>query len=117
MSCYVVWLIFFGKQKTAYVMRISDWSSDVCSSDLPRRAGDRPGLESLARPPGCGTDAALAIAPGYRSGASRSDDGVLEMLHPHRPGTGAAGSEQDVVHADRRAFDLDREVVGAHLHE
>src|SRR3546814_5622185 len=27
-------LIFFFKQKTAYVMRISDWSSDVCSSDL-----------------------------------------------------------------------------------
>src|SRR3546814_17650935 len=26
---------FFVKQKTAYEMRISDWSSDVCSSDLP----------------------------------------------------------------------------------
>src|SRR3546814_8136809 len=30
----VVLLIFFFKQKTAYEMRISDWSSDVCSSDL-----------------------------------------------------------------------------------
>src|SRR3546814_20710952 len=30
---YVV-VIFFFKQKTAYEMRISDWSSDVCSSDL-----------------------------------------------------------------------------------
>src|SRR3546814_7407702 len=29
-------LIFFFKQKTAYEMRISDWSSDVCSSDLPQ---------------------------------------------------------------------------------
>src|SRR3546814_3711369 len=28
-------LFFFCKQKTAYEMRISDWSSDVCSSDLP----------------------------------------------------------------------------------
>src|SRR3546814_10015792 len=28
---------FFFKQKTAYEMRISDWSSDVCSSDLPER--------------------------------------------------------------------------------
>src|SRR3546814_1754870 len=28
---------FFFKQKTAYEMRISDWSSDVCSSDLLRR--------------------------------------------------------------------------------
>src|SRR3546814_2564366 len=27
-------VIFFFKQKTAYDMRISDWSSDVCSSDL-----------------------------------------------------------------------------------
>src|SRR3546814_5023102 len=29
-----VLLFFFFKQKTAYEMRISDWSSDVCSSDL-----------------------------------------------------------------------------------
>src|SRR3546814_2047136 len=29
-------LFFFFKQKTAYEMRISDWSSDVCSSDLPQ---------------------------------------------------------------------------------
>src|SRR3546814_19188268 len=29
----VIWFFFF-KQKTAYEMRISDWSSDVCSSDL-----------------------------------------------------------------------------------
>src|SRR3546814_10499885 len=30
-------LFFFFKQKTAYEMRISDWSSDVCSSDLLHR--------------------------------------------------------------------------------
>src|SRR3546814_6743509 len=30
----IVCLVFFFKQKTAYEMRISDWSSDVCSSDL-----------------------------------------------------------------------------------
>src|SRR3546814_4184566 len=29
--------VFFFKQKTAYEMRISDWSSDVCSSDLAGR--------------------------------------------------------------------------------
>src|SRR3546814_18755090 len=35
MCCYVfVCFFFFFKQKTAYEMRISDWSSDVCSSDL-----------------------------------------------------------------------------------
>src|SRR3546814_2979649 len=32
-SCWFC-LFFFFKQKTAYEMRISDWSSDVCSSDL-----------------------------------------------------------------------------------
>src|SRR3546814_3135082 len=31
----LVLIFFFFKQKAAYEMRISDWSSDVCSSDLP----------------------------------------------------------------------------------
>src|SRR3546814_5047079 len=37
-----LWLFFFFffKQKTAYEMRISDWSSDVCSSDLQRVAAE-----------------------------------------------------------------------------
>src|SRR3546814_2254232 len=47
MSCVV--FFFFFKQKTAYEMRISDWSSDVCSADLhgleaagvARRSADR----------------------------------------------------------------------------
>src|SRR3546814_10298812 len=43
---YVVFLsfsvfFFFFKQKTAYEMRISDWSSDVCSSDLLIGHADR----------------------------------------------------------------------------
>src|SRR3546814_1084246 len=33
-----VFLFFLFKQKTAYELRISDWSSDVCSSDLPNHA-------------------------------------------------------------------------------
>src|SRR3546814_2320547 len=33
-------VVFFFKQKTAYEMRISDWSSDVCSSDLQEREVD-----------------------------------------------------------------------------
>src|SRR3546814_19511038 len=40
MSSFVVLVLgwfFFFKQKTAYEMRISDWSSDVCSSDLLER--------------------------------------------------------------------------------
>src|SRR3546814_6162497 len=31
---FIILFVFFFKQKTAYEMRISDWSSDVCSSDL-----------------------------------------------------------------------------------
>src|SRR3546814_8533285 len=34
---FCVFFFFFFKQKTAYEMRISDWSSDVCSSDLADR--------------------------------------------------------------------------------
>src|SRR3546814_7044634 len=48
--CYclfiLVWFIFFFfKQKTAYEMRISDWSSDVCSSDLRRSHSENRGRQ------------------------------------------------------------------------
>src|SRR3546814_9944774 len=44
--CDLVSIYFFVfKQKTAYEMRISDWSSDVCSSDLIEQAG----VASIAR--------------------------------------------------------------------
>src|SRR3546814_7912464 len=44
-DCVVcVFCVLFFKQKTAYEMRISDWSSDVCSSDL---AGIRPDYRRL----------------------------------------------------------------------
>src|SRR3546814_8086903 len=45
--CFV--LFFFVKQKTAYEMRISDWSSDVCSSDLAK-ADDRVQARQPQRP-------------------------------------------------------------------
>src|SRR3546814_4514615 len=38
---------FFFKQKTAYEMRISDWSSDVCSSDLRGDRGDNEFVDKL----------------------------------------------------------------------
>src|SRR3546814_15884724 len=41
-------VLFFFKQKTAYEMRISDWSSDVCSSDL--RVDFRCRVADLAQP-------------------------------------------------------------------
>src|SRR3546814_3674258 len=40
------YFVFFFKQKTAYEMRISDWSSDVCSSDLSQQA-PVPGCERV----------------------------------------------------------------------
>src|SRR3546814_6593318 len=48
--CRVSVISFFFKQKTAYEMRISDWSSDVCSSDLRKAVvtHDR-ALQLLAR--------------------------------------------------------------------
>src|SRR3546814_5001354 len=53
-------VFFFFKQKTAYEMRISDWSSDVCSSDLTNLV--QPGLLAC---PHCRSDA------GRRSHARR----------------------------------------------
>src|SRR3546814_6968568 len=38
---FCFYIFFFFKQKTAYEMRISDWSSDVCSSDLAVRADNQ----------------------------------------------------------------------------
>src|SRR3546814_2438458 len=70
---------FFFKQKTAYEMRISDWSSDVCSSDLGGQAGfdffpGRPevlqedGLPVAGRAHGLGPQVAFGVAgQGIRS--------------------------------------------------
>src|SRR3546814_6575514 len=53
-------LFFFFKQKTAYEMRISDWSSDVCSSDLLSSINGSRSAASIA--------AECAAAPTKRSG-------------------------------------------------
>src|SRR3546814_19138244 len=42
--------LFFFKPKTAYEMRISDWSSDVCSSDLAHHEIDYGGFALMRRP-------------------------------------------------------------------
>src|SRR3546814_6503733 len=46
-----VMLFFFFKQKTAYEMRISDWSSDVCSSDLVYKVPWVGSGQAVAMPP------------------------------------------------------------------
>src|SRR3546814_3035871 len=65
-SFFIVDRFFFFKQKTAYEMRISDWSSDVCSSDLcsdqisfgtfrrHARRNDRGECRHLPEAEGCG---------------------------------------------------------------
>src|SRR3546814_20228848 len=57
-----VHVVFFVKQKTAYEMRISDWSSDVCSSDLidARRP---PTVDVYVSLEGPGGDAIIGLEP------------------------------------------------------
>src|SRR3546814_5272392 len=82
--CLYVSFIFFFKQKTAYEMRISDWSSDVCSSDLLAS------LSNNGTQTGSGTRAAALIAARPRSigrmagakrakGTGRSEEHTSEL--------------------------------------
>src|SRR3546814_3931779 len=70
-GCLLSYLVFFFKQKTAYEVRISDWSSDVCSSDRI-----------------CGGGGA-----GFRTRSSRglSDAGGRRLRSTAGPRTGGAG--------------------------
>src|SRR3546814_10065093 len=71
-SLYLFFLFFFFKQKTAYEMRISDWSSDVCSSDLPAFG---PLVDHAFVPPLPDTGVSLSLPPQFyvlsRSGFAR----------------------------------------------
>src|SRR3546814_9819900 len=74
-------MFFFFKQKTAYEMRISDWSSDVCSSDLyPQQ---------------------------YRSAPQPSQGGMLFCCHQPLAGAGAAEISR-AMWAIRASFALRR---------
>src|SRR3546814_15596310 len=76
--CMVSVTCFFFKQKTAYEMRISDWSSDVCSSDLP--------LHVLHAAGGLDRDAAgvegHALADQRERGITRPGPAPLERQQP-----------------------------------
>src|SRR3546814_4210548 len=89
-SLVCVFLFFFFKQNTAYEMRISDWSSDVCSSDLggrPQGAGqparDRHRLQ--------GTAWRQAGLQQLRGEESARHDGPLHLRTPTAEGRGAEG--------------------------
>src|SRR3546814_2100831 len=60
--------MFFFKQKTAYEMRISDWSSDVCSSDLQNALDLAAAIEA-----GCFHHASSIAAAGLYPGIFRED--------------------------------------------
>src|SRR3546814_49219 len=77
---------FFFKQKTAYEMRISDWSSDVCSSDLvPLRKGRRGTV--LAGPRLLST---VHFLEAGEAGGEVGDE-VVAMLQPGMDAQGRAG--------------------------
>src|SRR3546814_9267679 len=107
------WFLFF-KQKTAYEMRISDWSSDVCSSDLGIASYCGTFLESSI-----GTSAGLQVAAAERSvtfgsefigGIWLADEIVTEPLvyrdfHvfvPTRPGIGMTLDRDKFEHYRRK---------------
>src|SRR3546814_1641958 len=77
-------LFFFFKQKTAYELRISDWSSDVCSSDLGVVGGPRDALFDAPVAPGVG-DADRAAADRRRRGVGpQLDRAVLRHRSEER---------------------------------
>src|SRR3546814_3070781 len=67
---------FFFKQKTAYEMRISDWSSDVCSSDLDGQQGGRGGNVALEIDP---SGAGRMMFAGQIAGHGVSGSGTLSI--------------------------------------
>src|SRR3546814_1142662 len=96
-------LFFFFKQKTAYEMRISDWSSDVCSSDLYRRSRRSRSLPGFQRgtispqrgpegpPPEEGRKHHCCSRYGPAQGQSSSRP---SLLTPHLEGRGGAYAPQ-----------------------
>src|SRR3546814_3947735 len=80
---YVLYvLLFFFKQKTAYEMRISDWSSDVCSSDLRTRRRRRGGGFRHCRHHRIAWRCRRALRQGFR----RRPSGRAERQQPTFPG-------------------------------
>src|SRR3546814_4138359 len=79
---------FLFKQKTAYEMRISDWSSDVCSSDLsaqirdPGRAPmvERRAIRHGAGPMDPGSAPPSAACPGKRMERARQASGTTKFI-------------------------------------
>src|SRR3546814_15711522 len=84
-------VVFFFKQKTAYEMRISDWSSDVCSSDLD---GSAFGQEAARR------DHGRQSLPGRYPAARRFLSARPARPRQHRRRNDSAGADQRGVRQD-----------------
>src|SRR3546814_4786903 len=69
-----MYVFFFFKQKTAYEMRISDWSSDVCSSDL------RSLTMSRRKEPVIPADLLDQLLAGSDAAAALDQGGLLDTL-------------------------------------
>src|SRR3546814_2046394 len=71
---------FFFKQKTAYEMRISDWSSDVCSSDLVTPApSTKPVPVSVHGVPPAGAPVTGSIEETVGAGSATTSDGSASV--------------------------------------
>src|SRR3546814_10070432 len=82
MYCSLRFSCLFSKQKTAYELRISDWSSDVCSSDLrPRRLLPVPSWPFPCLVPGNATRKRRAPEAGS---ADQAADEVMQADAPRR---------------------------------
>src|SRR3546814_960539 len=116
MFTYSFCFFFFFKQKTAYEMRISDWSSDVCSSDLKSEEKHR--HENHQNPGRCGIAAGYAARMGFgfdRSGSEiryvadrrrRRKSGKCRWLHSRIQGwahDGTGGLQVRRRSAERRS--------------
>src|SRR3546814_259862 len=101
-------LFFFFKQKTAYEMRISDWSSDVCSSDLP-------GMTMTDASAGAPAGQDMGAMPGMDMGAATSDHKAGGTALP--PGNAPAPAPPTDHYADRTFPPGELERVRADLHK
>src|SRR3546814_1147452 len=87
---YVFVFFFFFKQKTAYEMRISDWSSDVCSSDLKYSTEEMNGVGGVARPVCCDGRLPVKVTsavglPDSGTAATRTAERLLKSSRPTMP--------------------------------
>src|SRR3546814_2155879 len=84
--------VFFFKQKTAYEMRISDWSSDVCSSDLERQRQQHRVLRIEA----AHVDRAAAVGRQDRPVGDGLDDEMIAVRREQAARSGARSEERRV---------------------